>query len=160
MEEEFLKAIKEHQGIILKVCRMYCSHNTEAEDLFQEILLALWKAWQSFKSESKLSTWMYRIALNTSISRLRKSGNSIKFDELEATHLALPDTSTFRLDIIYDEELQTAISTLGTFDKAILMLYLDEKSYRDIAEVLGITESNVAVRINRIKKNLKEKITR
>lgn len=160
MEEEFLKAIKEHQGIILKVCRMYCSHNTEAEDLFQEILLSLWKGWKSFKAESKLSTWMYRIALNTSINRLRKVGRTVKFDELDTAHLSLPETATFRLDIIYDEELQSAISTLNTFDKAILMLYLDEKSYREIAEVLGITEGNVAVRINRIKKNLKEKITR
>lgn len=158
MKEEFLKAISEHQGIILKVCRIYCSDNLEAEDLFQDILLALWKAWPSYKGNSKIGTWMYRVGLNIAITRLRKNSRTIKQDELSSAHHSFPATESGRLDIQFDKELQEAISTLSQFDKGLLMLYLDERSYKEMAEILGLSESNVGVKINRIKKILKQKI--
>ncbi len=92
------------------------------------------------------------------ITRLRKSKRNVPRESLNFSHDAIPAKESYRLDIQFDYELQVAIATLGQFDKALLMLYLDEKSYREIAEILGISESNVGVRINRIKKQLKERI--
>ncbi len=158
MKEEFLQAIDEHQGIILKVCRMYCSDNSDAEDLYQDILLALWKAWPKFRRDAKISTWMYRVGLNQAISRLRNSKRNVPRESLNFVHDTIPANEQNRLDIQFDKELQTAIAALGRFDRALLMLYLDEKTYREIAEILGVSESNVGVKINRIKKQLKEKI--
>lgn len=101
---------------------------------------------------------MYKIGLNLAITRLRKSKKNVPRESLNFSHDTIPANDTIRLDIQFDHELQVAIGSLGQFDKALLMLYLDEKSYKDIAEILGISESNVGVRINRIKKQLKEKI--
>jgi len=135
---------------------MYCSDSTDAEDLFQEILLQLWKAYPQFNKSSKVSTWMYRVGLNTAITRLRKNNRSPSFEELASVHQALPETGVQRLDILFDKDLQEAIDRLDKFDRALLMLYLDEKSYKEIAEIMGLSESNVGVKVNRIKKKLKE----
>lgn len=158
VEEEFLKAINEHQGILIKACRMYCSDKEDSEDLFQEIVYRLWKGWAGFKGESKLSTWMYRIALNTSITRLRENGRQPAFQELVMAHNSIPDGYRERIDLVFQDQLQAAINTLDKLDKAIVLLYLEEKSYKEIAEIMELTEGSVAVRINRIKKKLKEKI--
>ena len=139
---------------------MYCSDNTDAEDLFQEILLQLWKSWPKFNSQSKVSTWMYRIGLNTAITRLRQNGRKLKAQAITSEQNIIPEENSRRLDIVFDKELQLAISLLDKFDKALVMLYLDEKSYKEIAEILGLSESNVGVKINRIKKKLRESISR
>ena len=135
---------------------MYCSDNTDAEDLFQEMLLHLWKAYPQFNRDSKVSTWMYRIGLNTAITRLRKNNRRPQFQELLSVHNSMPEAGTQRMDLLFDKELQQAINSLNKLDKALLMLYLDEKSYKEIAEIMGFSESNVGVKINRIKKRLKE----
>ncbi len=135
---------------------MYCSDNTDAEDLFQEILLQLWKAYPQFNRTSKVSTWMYRVGLNTAITRLRKNNRRPSFEELVPVHHTLPETGIQRLDILFDRDLQQAIDRLDKLDRALLMLYLDEKSYKEIAEIMGLSESNVGVKVNRIKKKLKE----
>lgn len=158
MEPEFLSAINENQGILFKVCRIYCSDNTDAEDLFQEILLQLWRSYPRFNRVSKVSTWMYRIALNTAITRLRKLNRSPRLQELSFIQNSIPEHTPSRLDILFDKELQSAISSLDKLDKALVMLYLDEKSYKEIAEIMNLSESNVGVKINRIKKKLKEKM--
>ena len=160
MEEEFLQSVNEHQGIILKVCRMYCSDSTDAEDLFQEILLQLWKAWPTFQAASKVSTWIYRIGLNTAITRLRKNSRRPALEALSLAQQAIGEIPSQRLDILFDQELQAAIDGLHKFDRALVMLYLEEKSYKEIAEIMGLSEGNVGVKINRIKKLLKEKINR
>ncbi len=158
MEEEFLKSIDQYQGILLKVCRIYCTDNNDAEDLFQEIILQLWKSWPTFNSGSKISTWIYRIGLNTAITRLRKNKRQPYFQTLSVMQNAIPDSTSHRIDVLYDNELQFAISQLNKLDKALVMLYLEEKNYKEIAEILGISESNVGVKINRIKKKLRENI--
>lgn len=158
MEEEFLKSVNEHQGIIFKVCRMYCSDNADVEDLFQEILLQLWKSWPRFNQGSTISTWMYQIGLNTAITRLRKNNRKPLYHGLQKVQNSIADTSSDRLDIIFDKELQDAIVGLGKVDKALIMLYLDEKTYKEISEIMGLSENNVGVKINRIKKKLKSKI--
>ena len=118
--------------------------------------MQLWKAYPQFNKTSKVSTWMYRVGLNTAITRLRKNNRSPSFEELASVHQALPETGVQRLDILFDKDLQGAIDRLDKFDRALLMLYLDEKSYKEIAEIMGLSESNVGVKVNRIKKKLKE----
>jgi len=120
---------------------MYCANKDDREDLFQEIVLQLWRSYPSFKGEAKVSTWMYRKPLTRPLS---------------VDHQNLKDTAEHRIDLEYATELQTAINLLNNFDKALVMLYLDEKSYKEIAEIMAITESNVGVKINRIKRKLQE----
>ena len=156
MEKEFTNIISTHQGIIFKVCRMYCNDREDSEDLFQEIVLQLWRSYPAFNAQAKVSTWMYRIGLNTAITRLRKNNRKPLTQPLSIEHQNLKDPVPQRMDIEYGEELQTAINMLNKLDKALVMLYLDEKSYKEIAEIMGISESNVGVKINRIKKKLQE----
>jgi RNA polymerase sigma-70 factor (ECF subfamily) len=137
---------------------MYCTNNVDAEDLFQDILLQLWKAWPSFKGSSKVSTWMYKVSLNTSIIRLRKNSRSPKLQELSFVQHTIPEQESGRMDILFNKELQKAISNLNKLDKALVMLYLDEKTYKEISEIMGMSENNIGVKINRIKKKLKEKM--
>ena len=139
---------------------MYCSQNSDAEDLFQEILLQLWKAWPGFTASSKVSTWIYQISLNNAITRLRKQKRRPLHTVLSGVQEAVRETATQRLDILFDQELQLAIEGLDKLDKALVMLYLEEKRYKEIAEILGLSENNVGVKINRIKRKLKEKIQR
>ena len=156
MEKEFLKIISQHQDILLKVCRMYGSSCDDAEDLFQEMVLQLWRSFPSFRHEAKVTTWMYRLALNTAITSLRSNSRRPQWQPLKLQHLNFSGTETERLDVEYDQELQRAINALNKLDKALVMLYLDEKSYREMAEIMEMSESNVGVRISRIKKKLKE----
>lgn len=139
---------------------MYCDDNEDAEDLFQDILFQLWKSWPTFNSDSRVSTWMYRIGLNTAITRLRKNKRRYLFQSLSLAQHSIPNDPSQRLDILFDEELQNAIASLNKMDKGIVMLYLDEKSYKEIAEIMGLTESNVGVKINRIKEKLRKTINR
>lgn len=134
---------------------MYCDDPDDREDLFQEIVLQLWSSYGAFKGESKFTTWMYRVALNTAITRLRKwkrRPDNARFSMVEHN---IPQPEDDRPDLEFDHELQTAIGTLNKFDKALVMLYLDEKSYSEMAEIMSISESNIGVKINRIKSKLK-----
>lgn len=156
LEKDFVAFIQKHQGIIHKVCRMYCDSDDDRQDLFQEVLFQLWKSYPKFRGDSKISTWMYRIALNTAIARLRKTKRKPSEFSLSDSTLQFPDTPP---DMEKEEQLknlQTAIQKLSKVEKGIIMLYLEEKSYDEIAEIIGITKTNVGVKINRIKKKLKE----
>ncbi|MGV8878584.1 MAG: RNA polymerase sigma factor [Sphingobacteriaceae bacterium] len=155
MEKEFLSIIAAHQGIIHKVCRMYCQERQDTEDLFQESVLQLWKSYPSFNGRSKITTWMYRICLNTAITRLRKNREKSNLQRLSVAHENFADPLQPRMDITYGEALNMAINTLNRFDKALLMLYLDENSYKEMAEIMELSEANIAVKINRIKNKLK-----
>jgi RNA polymerase sigma-70 factor (ECF subfamily) len=139
---------------------MYCSDSSEAEDLFQEILLQLWKAWPTFQATSKVSTWIYLIGLNTAITKLRKNSRHPSFQAISLAQHAIGEVSSQRLDILFDQKLQAAFDELNKFDRALLMLYLDERSYKEKADIMGLSESNVGVKISRIKKILKEKTNR
>jgi RNA polymerase sigma-70 factor (ECF subfamily) len=154
MKTDFLKIISQNQNILHKVCHLYTDTNEDREDLFQEILIQIWKSIDQFQSKSKLSTWMYKIALHTAITHLNKSKRLLNHQYHVKELLSfqeLPDR--------YQEEdyqrLNTAISQLNNIDKAITLLHLEKHSYQDISNMMGITESNVGVRINRIKKQLK-----
>lgn len=152
LEQQFIQTINQNQGILHKVSRIYCNNATEREDLFQEMVLQLWKAFPSFRNEAKISTWMYRIALNTAISGLRKK--KIATTELVKISFQIED----KKDAGIDEDLQhlyKAIEHLTDIEKSIVLLYLEDKAYDEIADITGITANYVAVKMSRIKEKLK-----
>ncbi len=134
---------------------MYCDDRDDSEDLFQEIMLQLWKSYSGFKGEARVSTWMYRVALNTAINRLKKAKRRPDNQRLDHHNSNIEEAANDRLDIRFGAELQQAINMLNRFDRALMMLYLDERCYSEIAEIMGISESNVGVKLNRIKSKLK-----
>jgi RNA polymerase sigma-70 factor, ECF subfamily len=155
-QQEFLHLIEQHRGILVKICSLYARLPEEREDLFQEIIIQLWKAWPSFKGLSKFSTWMYRIALNTSISGLRKK----KAELVYMDHLQMPDT-LHEDDAARREQLSSlykAIRELPEIDRAVVMLYLEDHSYEDMEEILGISQGTLRVKMTRIKEKLKRTI--
>ena len=154
-EEKFISLINEHQGLIHKVCLMYESDPEVRNDLFQEIVLQLWKSFSSFRGESKISTWMYRIALNTAISGFRKQTRWVKTEDLRELHLNISDTGNDEQEENF-QKLQWAIRQLSEVERAMIMMALEEIPYEEIAETIGITQNNVRVRMNRIREKLKK----
>ncbi len=154
-EKEFISLLNEHQRIIHKVCNLYMDAHADREDLFQEITLQAWKAYGNFRGDAKFSTWLYRVALNTAITFFRKEKRQPDIFSTET----IPD---FRSNDAYDpieeqvKAMYAAIGELSKIDKAIVMLYLEDYSYNDIGDMMGITANNVAVKMNRIKTKLKE----
>lgn len=147
-ESQFLALINEHQKIIHKICRIYRDIREDREDLFQEITFQLWKSHQTFKNDAKISTWIYRIALNTAIATFRKKKQAIEYCPV------LPDFAEEQPDealALRQERLFTALKQLNDGDKAIITLYLEDLSYQQIAEITGISENYVGVKLNRIK---------
>lgn len=156
LEQKFVKELEANQNIIHKVCKAYTNNASDHNDLFQEISIQLWKAYDKFRGDSKFSTWMYRVALNTAISLYRKSKRHIKTGEIydnlkELEYEAYDDTTEQQLSRLYK-----AIHTLNDVEKALVLLYLEDKPYKDIALCLGISEVNARVKMNRTKNKLKE----
>jgi RNA polymerase sigma factor (sigma-70 family) len=150
MEAEFLQMIRQHQAIIHKVCRLYRDSPQDREDLFQEIVYQLWRAFPSFEGRAKLSSWMYRIALNTALASFRKHTPDIIYP------VALPDKlSEPHEGNLQQEQLLAALKQLNDPDKAIIALYLEDMSYQEIAAIVGIDENYVGVKLNRIKTKIK-----
>lgn len=152
-EKEFIDLLNRHQNIIHKICNLYMPTERDRQDLFQEITLQAWKASASFRGDAQFSTWLYRVALNTAISFYRKERKQV------VTHFTerLPEQTEEYNPI--EEQVQAmykAIAGLSRIDKALVMLYLEDYSYKQIGEVLGITANNVAVKMNRIKTKLRE----
>ena len=156
MQEQFLQLVQEHSGMIHKVCRLYGNTETDRQDLFQEIIIQLWKSYPRFRGESKFSTWLYRIALNTAISDLRKQKRQI---DIVYSDLPTADLQETGIDKEKEEQLKqlyTAIGQLGEIEKAIVMLYLEDKSYEEMEDILGINQNNLRVKMNRIKEKLRK----
>lgn len=159
-KEAFLQLMDDHKGIIIKICHTYCPDTNEREDLAQEIMYQLWRSMGSFDDEHRFSTWMYRVALNVAISFYRKAKikNSVITSQNETDEIA--DTTEGKEELENDIlQLQQFINELKELDRALMFLYLESKTYREIAEILGISETNVATRINRIKDKLKQKFS-
>jgi RNA polymerase sigma-70 factor (ECF subfamily) len=155
LEKEFLQIITENQGIIHKVCSIYCDLEEDRRDLFQEILVQLWKSYPTFRSESKFSTWMYRVALNTAITSFKKDKRqpdktAISYENLQLVE-EMYDTRTEEQIRI----LNLAVAQLTGIEKSIILLFLEDKKYEEIADITGITQNYVRVKMNRIKKKLK-----
>ncbi|MDT0551785.1 MAG: RNA polymerase subunit sigma-70 [Bacteroidetes bacterium MedPE-SWsnd-G1] len=155
LEQQFVQQLEENQNIVHKVCRVYTTNSDAHKDLFQEITIQLWKAYPKFRGEAKFSTWMYRVALNTAITLYRKSKRQIKTNDISDFHYKLESEE-------YDGEIEEqmkllyqAIHQLSDVEKALILLYLEDKPYKEIAETIGITEVNARVKVNRIKTKLK-----
>jgi RNA polymerase sigma-70 factor (ECF subfamily) len=137
---------------------MYCDTADDRRDLFQEVVLQLWRGYPSFKEQSKITTWMYRVALNTAITGLRKRKRRPNHLDLEtAEHVPMPQGNVDAPEEV--QFLYKAITQLSEVERAITMLYLEEHSYDEIAEIIGITANNVGVKINRIKVKLRKLLT-
>ncbi len=155
LEHSFVTELERHQNIVHKVCRIYTNDRDSHNDLFQEITIQLWKAFPKFRGDSKFSTWMYRVALNTAITLYRKSKRRINTQEIDSIQFKIKadeydDTQEQQLKVMYK-----AIKQLSDIEKALVFLYLEDKDYREISQTLGITEVNARVKMNRIKTKLK-----
>jgi len=156
LTDDFLELVDENKKLIFKVSHMYCDRTIDKKDLFQEIIANLWKAYPSFKGNSKVSTWIYRISINTAVSWFRDYIKGV--NHIEYTNLIPQITDDSAIDDL-NEVLYSAISFLGKLDKAIILLHLDGYSYFEISEIIGLTETNVATKINRIKLKLKNHLS-
>lgn len=156
LEHKFIAEFQKNQNIVHKVCRIYTNNQDSHNDLFQEITIQLWKAYPKFRGDSKLSTWMYRIGLNTAITLYRKSKRTIKTQDFDSVLHRIQATE---YDATEEEQLKLmykAIHQLSDIDKALIFLYLEDKNYKEISETLGISEVNARVKMNRIKTRLKK----
>jgi len=153
-EKEFIHLLNQHQKIVYKVCNLYMDLHSDREDLFQEITLQAWKAYGNFRGDAKFSTWLYRVALNTAITFFRKDK---KKPDIYSTD-TMPEKVEENTDPVEEQvkAMYAAIGELSKIDKALVMLYLEDYSYQEIGEMMGITANNVAVKMNRIKVRLKE----
>ncbi|GAB3335541.1 sigma-70 family RNA polymerase sigma factor [Larkinella ripae] len=158
-KDRFLALIEDHKKIIFKVCNSYCKDAEDRKDLVQEVIIQLWQSMSRYNNQYKLSTWIYRIALNVAISFYRSEHTRKK--QTSSIHDSLID--------IADEDpesesnstlLHHFINQLDELNRALMILYLDDKSYREMADILGISETNVATKISRIKQRLKAQFSK
>ena len=155
----FLELVEQNQDIVHKICALYAMTADERKDLNQDIICQLWKSYPSFRGDSKFTTWMYRVALNTALLNVRRNRRRIRTESLRDHHGDNPAVLNCKEEHEKIGRLYEAISQLHQFDRAIILLYLEQFSYREISDVIGISESNVSVRLVRIKKKLKELLT-
>ena len=156
MEKEFIQIIQKNQGIIHKVCNIYCDHQEDRNDLFQEIVAQLWKSFPSFRKESKFSTWMYRVALNTAITSFKKTKRRPDQNRLTYENFQIVDEGYDTETEEHIKQLHKAVAQLTGVEKSIVLLYLENKKYEEIAEITGITQNYVRVKMNRVKKKLRK----
>lgn len=147
----FLATIQQHQGILHKLCRLYRDSPEDREDLFQEMIYQLWKSFPSFEGNAKISTWIYRIALNTALAGFRKRSIPVTYTDTFPEIPTAPENNT----TLQQDQLFAALKQLSDADKAIIALYLEEMSYQEIAGIIGIDENYVGVKLNRIKTRIK-----
>ena len=158
--DNFLNVIESNKGILYKVANSYCRNNEDRKDLIQEIILQLWKSYDNYNETSKYSTWMYRISLNVAISFYRKENSRKRISNPLTTEIFdFSDTEISEEKETNFGILNQIISELNDLNKAVMLLYLEEKSYKEISEIIGITETNVATKIGRIKSKLKKEFT-
>jgi RNA polymerase sigma-70 factor (ECF subfamily) len=163
-EQSFLNLVRANEGRVRRICRVYAHDADERSDLEQEILLQLWRSLPTFAGASSPATWLYRVALNTALTfsrgRSRRREMALDDDTLNIAHVpdaAEPDAQLETLE--QHEHLWAAIDRLGTVDKMLMTMYLDDRSYREMAEVLGISESLVGVKLHRVRKALAARLT-
>lgn len=159
LEAEFVALINRHIGMIYKVCNIYCQDPEDRRDLFQEIVLQLWKGYGSFRQEAQFSTWLYRVALNTAISNFRKAVKSPHKVSLAEAGIDIPDPASLGGDDEKVKHLYKAIEQLSAIEKAMILLHLDGCTYNEIAAIAGISNNNVGVKLNRIKSKLEKILT-
>ena len=155
-KEAFLRLVEDNKGIIIKICNSYCRDKNDREDLAQEIIYQLWKSVNRFNDSHKFTTWMYRVALNTAISFYRKGKQTGYVVPFTGTAFDIEDQPGGNPEAEENLRLlQEFINRMKDLDRALMLLYLEEKAYSEIAEIIGISETNVATRLSRLKDKLK-----
>tara|TARA_R110000868_G_scaffold363389_2_gene625671 strand:+ start:253 stop:738 length:486 start_codon:yes stop_codon:yes gene_type:complete len=158
-EKEFVKVIKAHEAIIFKITTIYTNNREDQKDLYQDVVFQLWKSFDSFRNEAKISTWMYRVALNTALTHINKVKRQpfpVSIDEVVVQQLENYDSSfEEKLKIMYAH-----IKQLNILEKGLILLFLEGRKYDEISEITGLSTTNVGTRISRIKKKLKEQISK
>mgnify|MGYP001232358892 CR=1 FL=1 len=161
-EERFKRTVDENKEKIMRICRYYAPSAEDQKDMYQEILINIWKSLDSFRGDSKVSTWVYRIAVNTSLSYAGKQYKLMKLNvDIENTNIKNFLSAEFNDNMLKDDQfqrLQTHLNQLSVIDKAIMGLVLDELTSKEIADIIGITEPNVRIKIHRIKENLRNQM--
>ena len=156
-EEEFVGIIKQNEGVIFKITTIYTDNRHDQQDLYQDIVYQLWKSFKSFRNEAKISTWMYSVALNTALTRIKRNkrkGHSVSMDKVILSQTEHYDTGfEEKLKILYGH-----IKQLNVLEKGLMLLLLEGKKYDEIGEITGLSQSNVGTRISRIKNKLKSQI--
>ena len=153
LEKEFLDMIEAQKRTIYKVCDSYANDQDDLNDLFQETVLNLWKGFPSYRGDSKLTTWVYRIAMNTCITFLRHASHrpqTVPMTANVASQMAADEDTEARL-----QDLYKLINQRGKLERALILLWLEERSYQEIADILGLSKANVAVKLNRIREKLR-----
>lgn len=158
-KESFTVAIKNNEGIIYKIAALYTNHSEDRDDLVQEIIYQLWKSFGSFNHQSGLSTWLYRVAMNVAIYHLKTTKKRVSTVPLGSDMLNLHETEDTEMEEKW-ELIKHQLNNLNLLDKGIILLYLENKSYEEIAEIIGISETNVGTKLSRIKKKLKRRINK
>jgi len=153
LEKAFIELVQQNERLIYKVCSFYVSDEFPMTDLYQEVIYNLWRSFPKFRNESSLSTWMYRVALNTCISGIRKELKRPKHVPIAGLEEYLIEPESMEENI---REMYKLIHQLKTLERAIILLYLEEKSYQEIADITGLTINNVATKLKRIKEKLKK----
>lgn len=156
LEDKFLSDFESNQNIVHKICRIYTTNKNDHNDLFQEITIQVWKNYSKFRGEAKFSTWMYRVALNTAISLYRKSTKSVRTQDISDVAYKIKSVDYDDTEELQLKALYKAVQRLNDIDKALVFLYLEDKSYREISDTLGISEVNARVKMNRAKDKLKK----
>ena len=160
-KEQFIGILKDHKRLLYKVIYSYCRDSDDRKDLEQEIIIQLWKSLKNYNQEFKLSTWIYKIALNVAISYYRRDAKRKETNEPynENIFQIAEEEDCAEESINKSELLYKFINELDELNRAIIILYLDDKSYKEISEIIGLTETNVGTKINRIKRKLKESVS-
>jgi len=158
-KEIFTAAIKQYEGLLYKIASVYTNTMEDRDDLLQEIIYQLWKSFDSFAQKSALSTWMYRVAMNTAIYHLKKDKRQVSTVSLDEQPFDHPDVKNDELEEKW-RILRHHLNNLNLLDKGIVMLYLENKSHEEIAQITGISISNVGTRLSRIKEKLKQQISK
>lgn len=154
LEEHFKALVKNYEKLILRICFQFATGTLQVEDLYQDILINMWRGMAKLKGEAGLTTWVYRIVINTCISSFRSASRRPETEDLSPLRNMAAVDNTEQQDNV--EQLHYLISRLSLLDRAIIMMWLDERDYDEIAEVTGISKSNVGVRIHRIKEKMKK----
>ena len=157
--EKFLAAINEHKGLIFKIASVYTNTIEDRNDLTQEIIYQFWKSFDSFEEKSSLSTWFYRVAMNVAISNLNKGKRKIQAVSLDDQIMDFHDVDNSETEDRW-RMLKMEIDNLNLLEKGIVILYLENKSYEEIGQIIGISTSNVGTKLSRIKEKLKKEISK
>lgn len=161
MNKEFQHIIDQHHGILYKIGRAYAQDSADFEDLYQEMLIQLWQSFPRFQGASKLSTFIYRVVLNTALTHQRKAKRRGQAVPLETALYHLPDAGAAETEVAQQRERQVSmlyqcINELKAEDRAIILLHLEGNAYEDMAEILGVTVNNIGVRLLRVKQRLQK----